>query len=416
MEFFNVKSADEVLSLIKQVVVPIDQVEQKHLSHALHDVLAEDIVAREHIPNFCRSTVDGYAVWAHDTFGATETLPVFLQIVGEVKMGEAVTQQLKPGEAIYVPTGGMIPEGANSMVMIEYCENISGLLNVYKQVAPHENVIFRGEDVAEHSVVLTAGTRLYAPEIGVLAALGVEYVPVRRKPVVGYLSTGDEIMPIATKQLAVGEVRDMNGFTIGALTQQWGFSFIYGGTVQDDPDTLKTRLAELLQQVDMLVISGGSSVGMQDFSVSAIQSLGEPGVFVHGISVKPGKPTIISMAGNKPVLGLPGHPASALTIYRIFGSAILSKLAGYNEADMERKPHLTAHLTKNVPSSTGRTDYVRVKLNPDADGVWYAEPVLGKSGLISTFLHSDGMITVAAGKEGLKQGEIVSVQLFHSLD
>lgn len=408
MKFFQVKTVEETYQLIEQSIKPLNDIETKDLEDALYCVLAEDIFAKENVPNFRRSSVDGYGVKAKDTFGSSEGMPGFLNLTGEVKMGEVAAKPVKSGEAIYVPTGGMIPEGADAVVMIEHCEDISGLLNIYQQVTPGENVISIGEDVKEGTKLLEKGTRLRPQELGALASQGITSVKVHRKPVVGYLSSGDEIVPINTAEPKLGEIRDMNGITIGALVDEWGYEFIYGGIASDDRELFEQQARELLTKVDCLVLSGGSSVGEKDYSVKVIDSLGEPGVFVHGISVKPGKPTILASANGKPVIGLPGHPASAMIIFELFGKRVLDSLSG----NIEEEKNLTyAITTRNIASAAGRTDYIRVRLFEE-DGKWYADPIIGKSGLISTLVESDGMIVVASPIEGYQKGDRVPVRLF----
>jgi molybdopterin molybdotransferase len=408
MKFFQVKSVEETFDLISQYVKPLTEYITIPLFEALHFVLAEDIFSLENVPDFRRSTVDGYAVKAKDTFGSSESLPGFLTLAGEVQMGQMPQQALLAGEAMYVPTGGMLPDGSDAVVMIEHCEDLAGLLNVFRQTAPGENVISVGEDIRKGVLLLEKGTKLRAQELGALAAQGITEVTVIKKPVIGYLSSGDEIVPIERKALAPGEIRDMNGITIGALVTEWGFTFQYGGIVKDNRDEFERRAKGLLAQTDCLIVSGGSSVGAKDYSAEVIQSLGKPGVFVHGVSIKPGKPTILSVADNKPVIGLPGHPASAVIIFHLFGKAILEQLHGARR----REKRLTfAKVTKNIPSSPGRTDYVRARLYEENDE-WYAEPIIGKSGLISTLVQSDGMIEIAARSEGVQKGELVPVRIF----
>lgn len=408
MKFFQVKSVEETFDLISEHVEPIAESITIPLFEALHFVLAEDIYAYENVPDFRRSTVDGYAVKAKDTFGSSESLPGFLTLAGEVQMGQVPPQTLQAGEAMYVPTGGMLPEGSDAVVMIEHCEDMAGLVNVFKQIAPGENVISIGEDIRHGALLLEKGTKLRSQELGALASQGITAVSVIRKPVIGYLSSGDEIVPIETANLAPGEIRDMNGVTIGALVTEWGYTFKYGGIVKDNREEFEQRAKELLAETDCLIVSGGSSVGTKDYSVEVIQSLGKPGVFVHGVSIKPGKPTILSLAGNKPVIGLPGHPASAVIIFHLFGKAILEYLHG---ARTKEKQLTFAKVTKNIPSSPGRTDYVRVRLYEE-NAEWYAEPIIGKSGLISTLVQSDGMIEIAARLEGVQKGELVPVRIF----
>ena len=408
MKFFQVKSVEETFQLIDESVAPLTEKLTKPLRNALHFVLAEDIYVRENVPSFRRSSVDGYAVKAKDTFGSSDSMPGFLTVSGEVKMGQEPEKPIQNGEAMYVPTGGMLPIGCDAVIMIEHCEDISGLLNVYRQVAPGENVISIGEDLREGEILLSKGKRLRAQEIGALASQGIIEVSVWRKPVIGYLSSGDEIVPMETSQLSMAQVRDMNGAVVGAQVNEWGLEFVYGGIVEDNRDELEKRAKEMLKKTDCLILSGGSSVGTKDYSVDVIDSLGEPGVYVHGISVKPGKPTILSMADGKPIIGLPGHPASAMIIFHLFGRRVLERLQG---SSSKHAGLFIAKVTKNIPSSPGRTDYVRVRLFEE-NHEWYADPIFGKSGLISTLVKSEGMIEISSESEGVHKGDKVPVRLF----
>ncbi|WP_318506689.1 molybdopterin molybdotransferase MoeA [Bacillus sp. T3] len=406
MEFFKVKTVEETISLIDEKINKIDSTVILPLEQALHYVLAQPVLAAENVPGFDRSTVDGYAVRARDTFGSSETMPGFLNIVGEVKMGEQASKQVERGQAIYVPTGGMIPPGSDGVIMIEHCEDMDGLLNTYKQLAPGENIITAGEDIKTGEILLTEGTKLRPQELGALASLGIAEVEVYRKVVIGYLSSGDEIVPYQTQKLELGQIRDINYLTVLGLAQNWNIDVKYGGIVTDDYQTFSTKARELYDQVDCLILSGGSSVGAKDYTTEVIQSLGDPGVFVHGISIKPGKPTILSVANGKPVIGLPGHPASAMIIFQLFGSRVLRKLRGEK---IERKPdRIFAKITKNIASAAGRADYIRVRL-VEVEGEWWAEPIIGKSGLITTLVKSDGIVEIASNKEGIFQGEYVPV-------
>ncbi len=408
MQFYNVKSVEETWAIINEMVKPLQETVTLPLPQARGHVLAEECVAREDVPGFDRSTVDGYAVKAEDTYGSSESSPQFLEVVGEIKMGEEARMPIKRGQAMAIPTGGMLPPGSDSVIMIEHCEDIDGLLNTYRPVAPLENVIQRGEDVRQNQVVLARGSRLRPQELGILAALGYSEVKVTRPVKVGYLSSGDEIVPYQTKKLQIGQVRDINQVTVAALVEEWGGVPKLGGIVKDDFNQFKQAAQQLLDEVDFLVLSGGSSVGTKDFTTEVIQSLGEPGVLVHGVSVKPGKPTIFSMAGEKPVLGLPGHPASAMLIFLLFGQPILNRLQGDITKFTSRR--MEARVTQNIASSPGRADYIRVRLHK-RENEWWAEPVLGKSGLISTLVASDGLLEISSVKEGVREGEQVPVLL-----
>jgi molybdopterin molybdotransferase len=408
VEFFKVKTVEETYQLIRDYVKPNHKVVKKSLYEALHFVLAEDITVKENVPNFRRSSVDGYAVKASDTFGSSESMPGFVTVSGEVKMGMKPPRSLFAGEAMYVPTGGMVPDGSDAIVMVEHCEDLSGLLNVFKQVAPGENIISIGEDLEAGEILLTKGTRLRPQELGALASQGILEVEVFQKPIIGYISTGDEIVPIEKVEPSLGEIRDMNGMTIGAMVAEWGYEFIHDGIVHDNEQELEKRTKALLTKVDCLILSGGSSVGTKDYSVDVIERLGDPGVFVHGVSIKPGKPTILAVADGKPIIGLPGHPASAMIIFQLFGRPILNGIQGYFE---EEKRLAKAIITKNIPSSPGRTDYIRVRLYED-NNQWYAEPILGKSSLISTLVKSEGLVEIPSVNEGVQKGDFVKVILF----
>jgi molybdopterin molybdotransferase len=388
------------------MIPSIQDVEVRSLEEALHYILAEPVAATENVPGYDRSTVDGYAVKAKDTYGSSESMPAFLTVIGEVKMGKGVRHHIGSSEAVYVPTGGMIPPGSDSVIMIEHCEDMDGLLNIYKQVAPGGNIIRAGEDIRKGDLLLPEGTKLRPQELGALASLGVTHVRVYRKLKVGYLSSGDEIVPYQTQTLSDGQIRDVNYLTILGLASEWGVEVQYDGIVKDDISRFQQKARELYDRVDCLILSGGSSVGVKDYTSEVIEGLGEPGVFVHGISIKPGKPTILALANGKPVIGLPGHPASAMIIFKLFGERIVRKLQG--EKIAKKPDRIFARMTKNIPSSPGRSDYIRVRLF-DLNGEWWAEPVIGKSGLITTLVKSDGIVEIASEKEGVLQGENVPV-------
>lgn len=408
MKFFEVHETREVIELIEQHYQPLTRVSEISLYEAFGRVLAEDIRATENVPGFDRSTVDGYAVRAQDTFGASDSLPAFLDIAGAIEMGKEAGS-ISYGQAKYIPTGGMMPDGADAVVMIEHVEEIGSLLNVFKQVAPNENVIRKGEDLHDGHLVFRRGHRLQAVDLGVLAAAGVSRIPVFANPIVGILSTGDEIVPPETESLQPGQIRDINAITVGAALQSMGCEVAYGGIVRDDYEEYLQRAQDLFDQVDMLIMSGGSSVGTRDYSVKVMETLGEPGILVHGISIKPGKPTILAKAGNKPVIGLPGHPVSAMVIFDLFVRRIVNRL--YDRTPHSFDPRIRARLSRNLPSAVGRSDYIRVRLE-ERDGEIWAVPIFGKSGLISTLAESHGIVEIPAPKEGLLQGDWVYVNSF----
>lgn len=408
MKFFSVKTAEETHAIIKHHYIPIHPAIRLPIGQALGFTLAQDVKSEEQVPPFARSTVDGFAVQAKATYGASDSIPAFLDITGRIEMGKAAESPIKEGHAQSIPTGGMLPPGADSVVMIEHVEEIDGLLNVYRQVAPGENVIRAGEDAEIGEIVMTRGRKLKPQDLGVLAAIGVTEVEVFPPIVAGILSTGDEIVPPDKKELAPGEIRDINSIVIASRLEQYGVAVIQGGIVNDDYNEFLARARALFEQVDFLILSGGSSVGTRDFTEQILDELGEPGILVHGISVKPGKPTILAKAQGKPVMGLPGHPSSALMIFEEFGIPILHQLMGLSETTVDHK--LRARISRNIPSAVGRTDYIRVRLEQRDDELW-AVPVFGKSGLITTISQSDGLVEIAANKEGILEGDWVKVKL-----
>jgi molybdopterin molybdotransferase len=407
MKFFQLKTISETYKLIEQHVSSIKQNEILPIAMANGRILFVDYHSLENIPSFQRSSVDGFAVRASDTFGASESMPGFLTLMGRVEMGQAVMTSMNPGQTMYVPTGGMLPANTDAMLMIEHAEENDDLICAYKQVAPLENVIQIGEDYSKGTLLFKKGTQLRAQEIGALAANGITEVSVYRKPVIAYFSTGDEIVPSDSVNLPIGKIRDMNAITIETTAREMGCDFIYGGIVKDEGDALKKSAVAFLDKADCLILSGGSSVGTKDYSVEVLDSLGSPGVYVHGISIKPGKPTILGSANGKPVIGLPGHPASALVIFQTIGLKIMNRLRGATESSVTS---VFAKSSKKIASAVGRTDYIRVKLTKK-DGYYSAEPVHGKSGLISTLVNCNGLLYIPENKEGIEKDEVAEVIL-----
>jgi len=409
MELLQVHQVKEVMDIIVKEFRPINQHLEVPIMKAVGLVLAEDIISHEDVPGFNRSTVDGYAVIANNTYGSSESLPAFLKITGAVEMGKEANREIGPGEAIYVPTGGMLPKGADAVVMVEDVEENGSLLNVFTQVAPRENVIFKAEDVQADQVILKKGHRLRPQDLGGLAAIGVTTVLVYKKLRVGILSTGDEIVPPETEQLLPGQIRDINGVSISAAIEAIGGEVLYGGVINDDYQQYLLKSSELFAQVDFLILSGGSSMGTKDFTSRVMNHLGQPGVLVHGVAVKPGKPTILANCNGKPVIGLPGHPVSAYVLFDIFGKLIMNQLHGVVEKGFIKQ--LNAKISRNVPSEVGRVDYVRVILQIKDNELW-AAPVFGKSGLITNLINSDGMVEIPEFKDGIAAGEKVNVTLY----
>ena len=371
------------------------------LEDALYRILAKDVLADVDIPGFTRSVVDGFAVRAADTTGSGDSIPSILAFRGKIEMGSPSGIPVKPGECIYVPTGGILPEGADAVVMIEHAEQLSGEVLVRRAVAYGENVLFFNEDFARGDTVCREGKRLSPRDIGVLAAAGYTTVPVVRMPKIGIVSTGNELVPIGKKPLP-GQVRDVNSYMVASFVQEQGGIPLLFGIIRDDRDALRAAISRAAAECDAVLISGGSSKDDRDMVAAVIGEQGE--VLVHGIAISPGKPTIIGKCGTTPVIGLPGHPASAYIVLIAIVRHLLAGMTGETESNIRV---MQATLGQNVPSSKGREDYVRVAVR---DGI--ATPVFGKSGLLNTLVQSTGVVRVPADSEGLETGTPVEVILW----
>ena len=406
--FFKVMDIETVLGLAPS----FDRLasETVSLAAASGRVLAQDVYADIDIPGFARSTMDGYALRGASTFGASEANPAFLRLVGNVAMGEKPNLAVAPGEAVRIATGGMLPEGADAVVMIEHTEAIDAeTIEVYKSAAPGQHVISRGEDMRRGDKLLRRGQSLRSPEVGLLAAVGQGLLDVFNQPRVGILSTGDEVVPVETIP-GPAQIRDVNSTSLASLIQSAGGRPQAYGIIPDDYEVLLGACRKALEANDMVLISGGSSVGTRDYTIDVLQALESSEILVHGVSIRPGKPTILARAAGKPVWGLPGHVTSAMVVFAVLVRPYLEHLAGW-DPQFTRRIHVPARLTRNLPSVQGRVDYVRVRLVPAAEG-WDAEPLLGKSGLIRTMAAADGLLCIDANTEGLDRGTMVQVELF----
>lgn len=405
--FFKVSLLSDVLAY-RSRFCPVG-VESVALDGVCDRILASDVVADVDLPGFSRATMDGYAVAAASTFGASEANPAYLTLRGRVSMGEQPGFGVGPGEAAGIATGGMLPRGADAVAMVEHTERLDPTtIEVYRSVAPGQHVIAAGEDYAAGGIVLTAGSRIRPQEAGLLAAFGQNTIHVFQKPRVGIVSTGDEIVPV-DQVPAGGRIRDINTHTLSGQVLAAGGVPVAYGIVSDDFDDLKAVCQKALDETDMVLISGGSSVGIRDFTVGVLDSLPQSRILVHGISISPGKPTILAETNGKAVWGLPGHVVSAMVVFSVVVQPFLETMAGRSEAGCMRR-HVPARLSRNVPSAQGRIDFIRVRLS-QANEKLIAEPLLGKSGLINTMVQADGLIAVDMNTEGLDCGEAVSVML-----
>ncbi len=404
-EFFSVTPVETVFEYISGFS-PINT-ETIELADAAGRVLAAEITADMDLPGFDRSTMDGYAVRAADTFGASEGNPAYLEIEGSIAMGETPDIAIRAGRAARIATGGMLPPGADAVVMIEHTSELDETtIEVYRRVAPGAHVIAKDEDFRKGEHLLYPGRRLMTSEIGVIAAMGQTTVSVYKQPVVGIISTGDEVVPAGTKPEA-GCIRDINTHTLTAAVRGCGAIPRAYGIVADRFDELFHTVQKALEESDIVILSGGSSVGTRDLTIEVIEALGDARVLAHGLPVRPGKPTILATRSSKVLWGLPGHVASAMVIFDVFVRPCIRRIGG--DAEPMREQHtLFATLTRNIASAQGRIDFVRVRVE-ERGGVYLARPVLGPSGLIRPMLEADGLIRIGMNTEGLLKGTEVRV-------
>lgn len=401
----TVKTPDETRDLINARFGHIRMADEPvTLMDALNRVLARPVMAAEDIPGFDRSTVDGFAVRAADTFGCSESIPAILALQGEILMGQAAPQALFPGTCMVIATGGALPQGADAVVMLEYAEDYhDGTIGILRPIAPGGNLIFQGDDVKQGQSIMNAGKKLHPHDIGTLAALGYDTVFVRKRSRVGIISTGNELVDITAKP-QIGQVRDVNSWLLTADVLAAGGEPIRYGVIPDKEDALLSVASQAAADCDLVLISGGSSVGTRDITLKTIEALGE--VLLHGIAVKPGKPTIIGTLGDTPVFGLPGHPVAAHFVFECFVLPLINNMLG-----AARLQHtITANLTEAVSSNHGREEYLPVSLSEGKDGL-LATPVYGKSGLITKLRDTNGYIRIPRDCEGIAGGTLVQVVL-----
>jgi molybdopterin molybdotransferase len=405
-EFFNVETIEAVLAHASSFA-PVET-ETVALAECPGRVLAADIYSDVDIPDFDRSTMDGFAVKASSTFGASEANPAYLNVCGQIKMGVRPDFAVRPGEAARIATGGLLPDGADAVIMVEHTDQLDATtIEAYRSVAPGQHIIEKGEDIRKDRPAMNKGIRIRPQEAGLLAACGKTQIAVFNRPIVGILSTGDEVVPV-DQIPAAGEIRDINAHSLsGQVLEAGGVPMVFG-IVKDDRDDLMEKCRQALQLSDMVMISGGSSVGIRDFTVEVLDELPDTQILVHGISISPGKPTILARSGGKAFWGLPGHAVSAMVVFAVVVRPFLDRICGLRQA--VRKFPVQAVLRRNLASAQGRVDYVRVRL-VEENGTRLAEPILGKSGLINTMVKADGLIAIGMNTEGLDEGAIVNVQL-----
>jgi molybdopterin molybdotransferase len=407
-EFLQLLPPREALTkLLDQLPVNV-QSDDVQTRDALGRVTSESITAPHPLPEFIRSTVDGFAVRAADTHGASDGLPVYLRLVGEVHMGAAPTMTLEENRCALIHTGGMLPVGADAVVMVENTQQPrENEVEVMRAVAVGENVIEVGEDISAGQEVIACGTRLRPAELGGLMALGITHLSVAKKPIVGIISSGDEVIP-PSEHPEPGQVRDINAYTLSALVEHAGGIPERYGIIPDQQEAMLAVSSRALEDCDVVVITAGSSASTRDLTGDVVHQLGKPGVLVHGVNVRPGKPTILGVCDGKAVIGLPGNPVSALVIASLFVRPVIQALLG--ETRQRPDPKIRAQLTINLASQAGREDWVPVRITPQPEG-YLAEPIFGKSNLIFILAGADGLIRIPPEATGLSVGEPVDVYL-----
>jgi molybdopterin molybdotransferase len=401
-EFFTARTVSDALTGFRPA--RRTAVESVALAEALRRVPPADVPSPGALPGFARSTVDGYGVRAADTYGASEGLPSYLDLAGAVRMGTAPTVAVPPGGCVAVPTGAVLPDGADAVVMIEFtAETMPGTIEVTRPVAPGAGLVRADEDVAAGGVLVPRGRPLRAPDLGLLAAAGVTVLPVHARPRVAIISTGDEVVPPSTRSLTAGQVRDATASALAGLVLDAGGEPVIFGIVPDDRAALEKTLRRALADADLVVVSAGSSVGARDETAGAVAALGE--IWCHGLALKPGKPTLLAECAGVPLIGLPGNPLSALVVFGLVGAPLVWRLAGCDVPPPA--PVTRAHLSRDLASAAGRLDVVQVTVQ---EGV--AEPLFGPSALLSVLTRADGYIVVPEPATGLDEGIEVEVTLY----
>ena len=409
MKLFEVDTIENAKEKIKDCIgTGFLKTERVSVLASLGKIAAEDIKSNVDVPGFLRSTVDGYAVVAKDTQGAGESIPAFLKVTGEIEMGRPAVGTVSSGECMYVPTGGMLPAGADAVVMIEYCESFGASdIAVYDAVSSGRNTIEKGEDKKSGDLIIKKGTVIKSQEIGALASCGVTEITVYAPLNITVISTGDEILTPGEK-LEPGKIFDINTYSVASLAERYGFVVIEKVVVPDDEEILRSTLSRAMKSSDIVCVSGGSSQGKKDITSSLIDELASPGVFTHGLALKPGKPTILGYDENYCTLmcGLPGHPVAAVLVFELVIMDAISELQG-------RRPPISvfAEMETNVGCDAGKTNCIMVSLTEN-NGRYIASPILGKSGLISMLTQADGYVVTDRNLEGIKEKETVKVRLF----
>lgn len=400
MNLFNAITVEEARRIIVDSFKGYEAWIEVEVTEALNMIAAEDVYSDEELPHFNRSTVDGYCIKARDIYGATESIPGIFDVVGEVDMGREAMQCIGSGQAAYVPTGGMLPVGGDAVVMIEYSEDYGdGTIGLCKPVGVLENTIQRGSDIGYKDIIIEKGTKLTPAHIGALGAVGINRIRVSRPLRIAILSTGDEIVAPTTAPKP-GQIRDINTYTLASMAKNLGCEITRTEVVVDEFEILLDRIKRAHGDSDIVLVSGGSSVGTKDYTARAIDSCGSPGVLAHGITIKPGKPTIIGCVDSKAIIGMPGQPVSAMIVFTALVEPLIKTMLGQKN---EIKDYIGGRIIQNVPAAPGRETYQMVRISEGADGI-DIKPLYGKSGMISLISRANGYVIIPEDSEGLVKG------------
>lgn len=414
IDFLKIVTLEEAVEAIQALTLAYRQSEEVSVETRLIDALGKTndttITANQDLPEFNRSTVDGYALIADDVQGASASIPSILTLTGEVLMGRGSDLEVTSGTCVYVPTGGMMPKGANAMVMIEATEKMSqDTLLVYEQVGYGASISYKGDDIRFGDVLIEAGRRIDAYDIALLAGLGISKVRTIKEPLFSVISTGDEIVDI-DERCDPGQIRDINGYGIAAWLKSYGGHVARQAIIRDDFEALKESVSKALLDSDVIILSGGSSMGNRDYTKTLIESFEDGQVIHHGLASKPGKPTIIGKIGKKLVLGLPGHPVAAMLVCQNLVGAYMDQWFGRSQD----KLMVEARITENIHGAPGRDMFQMVQLVKEG-GAYRAQPIYGKSGLISTLSQATGWVKIPRSSEGVLAGDLVGVTLLQEV-
>ncbi len=397
-----------ILDCLSQI--PIEQ-ETVSLDKSLDRITATSILAPEDLPTHARSVMDGFAVFSADTFGASQSMPCYLTITGDIAMGELPTASLTRGNCVRISTGGLLPPGSDAVVMFEHTVPVDEtMIEIVKSVGAGTHLIQPGEDIQKNAPAIQKGHLLRPQDLGLLAGLGITEMKVNRKVRIGILATGDEIVPYKESP-PPGKIRNINTITLSSLVSRLGAEVNDYGIVSDTEEIFYPAIERAVAENDLVLFSGGSSVGVRDLGEQAIERLGNPGILIHGVALKPGKPIIIGLTETTPVFGLPGHPVSAMVCFDLFVKPTIEKLAGIQNEHSFPSPCIMAILDRNINSAAGRKDLIRVQVEQKGKDC-IAQPVLGKSGSISTLSRAHGYFFIDESSQGVAAGTIVEVHLY----